>query len=50
VESSFVEPDDIAEFRRRLPSVRVEVVTGSGHAVQSDQPAALAAIIQAFVQ
>lgn len=48
-ESVFVLPDDVAEFRRRLPSVRVETVAGAGHAVQSDQPAALVALLADFL-
>jgi pimeloyl-ACP methyl ester carboxylesterase len=48
-DSVFVTPEDRAEFERRLPSVRWEVVPGAGHAVQSDQPLALAALIQEFV-
>ena len=40
--------DDVAEFRRRLPAARVEVVAGAGHAVQSDQPLALARLIDDF--
>lgn len=47
--SVFVLPDDVAEFRRRLPSVRVETVAGAGHAVQSDQPAALVALLADFL-
>lgn len=48
-ESRFVTADDRAEVTRRLPSVRVETVPGAGHAVQSDQPHALAALIGDFV-
>jgi pimeloyl-ACP methyl ester carboxylesterase len=47
-DSPFVRPEDRAEFERRLPSVRWEVVAGAGHAVQSDQPLALAALIREF--
>jgi pimeloyl-ACP methyl ester carboxylesterase len=43
------EPDDYDEFRRRLPAARVEVVAGAGHAIQSDQPLALARLIEDFV-
>ena len=32
-----------------LPSIRIEVVPGAGHAVQSDQPAALVALLNDFV-
>ena len=48
-DSVYVLPEDIDEYRRRLPSVRVEVVDGAGHAVQSDQPAALVALLTDFV-
>jgi pimeloyl-ACP methyl ester carboxylesterase len=48
-DSVFVLPEDVAEFRLRLPSVRVETVAGAGHAVQSDQPAALVALLRDFV-
>jgi pimeloyl-ACP methyl ester carboxylesterase len=48
-DSVYVLPEDVTEFRRRLPSVRVESVPGAGHAVQSDQPAALVALLDAFV-
>jgi pimeloyl-ACP methyl ester carboxylesterase len=47
-ESKFVTDDDVAEFRRRLPSVRYEVVAGAGHAVQSDQPLQLVRLIEEF--
>jgi pimeloyl-ACP methyl ester carboxylesterase len=48
-ESKFVTDDDVAEMRRRLPLLRVEVVAGAGHAVQSDQPIALTRLIEDFV-
>jgi pimeloyl-ACP methyl ester carboxylesterase len=48
-DSKFVTDDDAAEFRRRQPRLRTEVVAGSGHAVQSDQPLELTALIQDFV-
>ena len=37
-DSKFVTDDATAEFRRRQPGLRLEIVPGSGHAVQSDQP------------
>ena len=46
--SKYVTDEDTAEMRRRLSRLRVEVVPGAGHAVQSDQPLALASLIQAF--
>ncbi|HXY95017.1 MAG TPA: alpha/beta hydrolase [Acidimicrobiia bacterium] len=48
-DSPFVLPEDRAEFERRLPQVRWEVVPGAGHAVQSDQPRALEALVREFV-
>ena len=48
-DSVFVLPEDREHFERRLPSVRWEVVASAGHAVQSDQPLALVALIQEFV-
>ncbi|TQS46041.1 alpha/beta fold hydrolase [Cryptosporangium phraense] len=48
-ESEFVSPSDLAEARRRLPSMRVETVEGAGHAVQSDRPVELASLIRSFV-
>jgi hypothetical protein len=48
-DSKFVTDNDVAEFRRRMPGVRTEVVAGAGHAIQSDRPLALAALISDFV-
>jgi esterase len=48
-DSPFTGEQDVAEFRRRLPAARVEVVPGAGHAVQGDQPLALAALIEDFI-
>jgi pimeloyl-ACP methyl ester carboxylesterase len=48
-DSKFVTDNDVAEFRRRMPGVRTEVVPGAGHAIQSDQPLALTALISDFV-
>jgi esterase len=36
--SAFVTDEDLGELRRRQPGVRIEVVEGAGHAVQSDRP------------
>jgi pimeloyl-ACP methyl ester carboxylesterase len=47
--SGRVQASDVEEFRRRQPTTRVEVVTGSGHSVQSDQPAVLAGLIRDFL-
>ncbi len=49
-ESRYVRDEDIAELRRRLPGVRVEVVPGAGHAVQSDRPLDLGRLIDEFVR
>jgi pimeloyl-ACP methyl ester carboxylesterase len=46
--SPFVRDEDIAEMRRRLPSLEVVDVDGAGHAVQSDQPLVLADLIRGF--
>ena len=48
-DSRFTGEEDVAEFRRRLPAARVEVVPGAGHAIQSDQPLALARLIEDFI-
>jgi pimeloyl-ACP methyl ester carboxylesterase len=47
-DSVFVTEEDVAEFRRRQPSVRVETVAGSGHAIQSDRPRELVGLIEDF--
>src|SRR4029079_2609342 len=41
--------DDRAEFERRLPATLWEVVPGAGHAVQSDPPQGIAALLHEFV-
>lgn len=48
-DSVFVQPEDVERFGSCLPSARVEVVPRAGHAVQSDQPRRLAALIDEFV-
>lgn len=48
-ESGFVTAEHRAEMARRLPSIRIETVPGAGHAVQSDQPRALAALVAGFL-
>jgi len=45
-DSTFVADADAEEFARRSRSAIVHVVAGAGHAVQSDQPRALAEIIR----
>jgi pimeloyl-ACP methyl ester carboxylesterase len=46
--SKFVRDDDVAEMRRRLPALRVEVVDGAGHAIQSDKPLELVRLLEDF--
>jgi pimeloyl-ACP methyl ester carboxylesterase len=48
-DSPVVDDADVAELRRRLPAVRVEVVTGAGHSVQGDQPVVLAGLLEDFL-
>jgi pimeloyl-ACP methyl ester carboxylesterase len=47
--SKFLTDEDVAEMRRRLPALRVEVVDGAGHAIQSDKPLVLVDLIEEFV-
>ena len=47
--SPVVDDNDVAEFRRRQPSVRVEMVDGAGHSIQGDRPLELAALLRDFV-
>jgi pimeloyl-ACP methyl ester carboxylesterase len=47
-DSAYVRDEDVAEYRRRLPTVVVETVADSGHAVQSDQPLVLVRLIEQF--
>ena len=48
-DSVFVGDDDVAEFRTRKPGLRVEVVDGAGHSVQSDRPGELSALLRQLV-
>jgi pimeloyl-ACP methyl ester carboxylesterase len=48
-DSKFVTDDDVAEFRRRQPGLRLEVVANAGHSVQGDQPLELRKLINDFV-
>jgi len=43
--SPVVDDDDVAEARRRQPTLRVELVDGAGHSVQGDRPVELAALL-----
>jgi pimeloyl-ACP methyl ester carboxylesterase len=47
-DSGFVRDADVDRFRQAQPGLRVEVVPDAGHAVQSDQPLALARLIGEF--
>jgi pimeloyl-ACP methyl ester carboxylesterase len=49
-DSGVVGDEDVAEFRRRQPGLRVEVVEGSGHSVQGDRPVELARLIEGFLE
>jgi pimeloyl-ACP methyl ester carboxylesterase len=44
--SGVVGDEDVAEFRRRQPGLRVATVEGAGHSVQGDRPLALAALLR----
>lgn len=46
--SGVVGDEDVAEVRRRVPSVRVEVVEGAGHSIQGDRPVELARLLDEF--
>jgi len=48
-DSPFTGDQDVAEFRRRLPAARIEVVPDAGHAIQSDQPLLLTRLISDFI-
>ena len=48
-ESKLVLDQDVTEMERRMPDLRVEIVEGAGHAVQSDQPVQLIGLIEEFV-
>jgi pimeloyl-ACP methyl ester carboxylesterase len=47
--SSYIHDDDRAEFARRQPGARIELVEGSGHSVQSDRASYLAGLIADFL-
>ena len=47
-DSGFVSDADAERFRELQPAARLETVPDSGHAVQSDQPLALARLIEDF--
>jgi pimeloyl-ACP methyl ester carboxylesterase len=43
--SPVVDDEDVAEFHRRRPGDRVEIVADAGHSIQGDKPLELARII-----
>jgi len=47
--SPVVDDDDVAESRRRQPTISVDVVEGAGHSVQGDRPLELAEIVRRVV-
>jgi pimeloyl-ACP methyl ester carboxylesterase len=48
--SGRVADDDVAEFLRRSPRARVELVADAGHSVQSDRPELLASLLEEFLE
>jgi pimeloyl-ACP methyl ester carboxylesterase len=48
--SLYVHDDDVAEYRRLLPALRVEVVDGASHSVQGSRPVELARLMEDFSQ
>ena len=49
-DSGVVGDEDVAEFRRRRPAVRVETVEAAGHSIQGDQPVELARLLADFLE
>ena len=47
--SEIVTETALTEFRRRLPTARIEVIAESGHSIQSDTPVELAALVNGFI-
>jgi pimeloyl-ACP methyl ester carboxylesterase len=47
--SFYIHDDDQAEFERRQPGARIEMVEGSGHSIQSDRAMYLAGLITGFL-
>ena len=48
--SRIVQPDDVARYRRLVPGIEIVTVPDSGHNVQGDAPAELAALLAEFVE
>jgi pimeloyl-ACP methyl ester carboxylesterase len=47
--SPVVDDDDVAEARRRQPSIVVHLVDGAGHSVQGDRPVELVALLEEWL-
>ena len=47
--SPIVQPADVARYRELLPGIEIVTVAESGHNVQGDAPAELAALIDRFI-
>lgn len=47
--SPVVDDADVAEARRRQPSIVVDVIDGAGHSVQGDRPLELAALLERII-
>ena len=47
--SPIVQPDDVARYRRLVPGIEIVTIPESGHNVQGQAPAELAALIDEFV-
>ena len=47
--SAFVTEEHIAEVMSRAKELRLEIVDGAGHSVQSDRPAELAALLDVYI-
>jgi pimeloyl-ACP methyl ester carboxylesterase len=47
--SPVVDDEDVAEARRRQPTIDVQVVDGAGHSVQGDRPVEMAALLETWL-
>jgi len=48
-ESPVVDDEDVAEARRRQPTIDVRVVEGAGHSIQGDRPVELVALLEEWL-
>jgi pimeloyl-ACP methyl ester carboxylesterase len=48
--SPIVTDGDVERYRRAIPHLRVEVITGAGHNIHGDRPGALGAAIAGFLE